>query len=89
MEMKSRWIAVLCLLVLVSVPVLAQEKGQEKPPAGMPDMNSPEMQAAMASSTALSTTSCARWSGRSVNVYMPGRLRTGSSPVRTSMAEES
>lgn len=47
--MKSRWIAVLCLLVLVSVPVLAQEKGQdkgqEKPPAGMPPMDSPEMQA--------------------------------------------
>jgi hypothetical protein len=44
-EMKSRWIAVLCLLALMSVPVLAQ---QEKPPAGMPAMDSPEMQAAMA-----------------------------------------
>jgi len=43
--MKVRGIAVLCLLALMSVPVLAQ---QEKPPAGMPDMNSPEMQAAMA-----------------------------------------
>jgi hypothetical protein len=40
--MKSRWMLVLCLLALMSVPVLAQE---EKPPAGMPDMNSPEMQA--------------------------------------------
>lgn len=50
--MKSRWIAVLCLLALVSVPVLAQQpgqdKGQEKPPAGMPPMDSPEMQAMMA-----------------------------------------
>ncbi len=43
--MKSRWIVVLCLLALMSVPVLAQ---QEKPPAGMPAMDSPEMQAAMA-----------------------------------------
>ena len=39
----------------------------------------------MASSTLLSTTSCARWFGRAVSVYMPGRLRTGSSPARTSM----
>jgi len=25
--------------------------------------------------------------GRAVSVYMPGRLRTGSSPVKTSMAD--
>jgi Protein of unknown function (DUF1579) len=43
--MKSRWMMVLCLLALMSVPALAQ---QEKPPAGMPDMNSPEMQAMIA-----------------------------------------
>lgn len=53
--MKSRWMLVLCLLVLMSVPVLAQEKGQdkaqEKPPAGMPAMDSPEMQAMMAAMT--------------------------------------
>lgn len=53
--MKSRWIAVLCLLVLMSVPALAQEKGQEKgqdkPPAGMPPMDSPEMQAMMKAMT--------------------------------------
>lgn len=42
--MKSRSMLALCLLALMSVPALAQE---EKPPAGMPDMNSPEMQAAM------------------------------------------
>jgi hypothetical protein len=40
---------------------------------------------ASASSTLLSMTSWARWLGRVVSVYMPGRLRTGSSPVRTSM----
>ena len=43
--MKSRWIVVLCLLALMSVPALAQ---QEKPPAGMPPTDSPEMQAMMA-----------------------------------------
>ena len=48
-----------------------------------------EQKPAIASSTALSMTSCARWFGRSVWVYMPGRLRTGSSPVRTSIEEES
>src|SRR5438876_1676136 len=42
---------------------------------------------AMASSAELSITSCARWLGRSVVVYIPGRLRTGSNPVRTSMEE--
>lgn len=42
--MKVRGTAILCLLALMSMPVLAQ---QEKPPAGMPDMNSPEMQAMM------------------------------------------
>ena len=41
---------------------------------------------ASASSTLLSTTSCARWFGRVVSVYMPGRRRTGSSPLRTSMS---
>lgn len=50
--MKSRRMFVLCLLVLMCVPVLAQQpgqdKGQEKPPAGMPPMDSPEMQAMMA-----------------------------------------
>ena len=45
--MKSRWMLVLCLLALMSVPALAQEKGQDKPPAGMPSMDSPEMQAMM------------------------------------------
>ncbi len=44
---------------------------------------------AIASSAELSMTSWARWFGRSVVVYMPGRLRTGSRPVRTSMEEES
>ena len=44
---------------------------------------------AMASSTELSMTSWARWFGGSVYVYMPGRLRTGSSPLRTSMDEAS
>lgn len=43
--MKVRGITVLCLLAVMSVPVLAQ---QEKPPAGMPPMDSPEMQAMMA-----------------------------------------
>ena len=48
-ERMPRWISVLCVLALMSVPVLAQqEKPQEKPPAGMPDMNSPEAQAMMA-----------------------------------------
>jgi hypothetical protein len=42
-----------------------------------------------ASSTLLSMTSCARWFGREVSVYMPGRRRTGSSPERTSIAEAS
>jgi hypothetical protein len=42
---------------------------------------------AMASSTLLSTTSCARWLGRVVSVYMPGLRRTGSSPLRTSIDE--
>jgi hypothetical protein len=42
---------------------------------------------ASASSTLLSMTSCARWLGLRVSVYMPGRRRTGSSPVRTSMSE--
>ena len=46
--MKSRRMLVLCLLVLMSVPVLAQQPSQEKPPAGMPPMDSPEMQAMMA-----------------------------------------
>ena len=41
---------------------------------------------ARASSTLLSMTSWARWLGREVSVYMPGRLRTGSRPERTSMA---
>ena len=36
--------------------------------------------------TLLSMTSWARWLGRLVSVYMPGRLRTGSRPERTSMA---
>ena len=40
-----------------------------------------------ASSTLLSTTSCTRWLGLRVSVYMPGRRRTGSRPVRTSMSE--
>src|SRR3990167_8547145 len=30
-------------------------------------------------------TSCARWVGRVVSVYMPGRFLTGSSPLRTSI----
>ena len=42
--MKVRGTAILCLLALMSVPALAQ---QEKPPAGMPPMDSPEMQAMM------------------------------------------
>ncbi|HET9232633.1 MAG TPA: DUF1579 domain-containing protein [Candidatus Eisenbacteria bacterium] len=46
--MKSRWMFVLCLLALMCVPVFAQQPGQEKPPAGMPPMDSPEMQAMMA-----------------------------------------
>jgi hypothetical protein len=29
----------------------------------------------------------ARWLGREVSVYMPGRRRTGSRPDRTSMSE--
>jgi hypothetical protein len=41
---------------------------------------------ATASSTLLSMTSWAMWLGRLVSVYMPGRLRTGSSPLRTSMS---
>src|SRR5690554_6523407 len=41
---------------------------------------------ASTSSTLLSMTSWARWLGRVVSVYMPGRLRTGSSPVRISIA---
>ena len=41
---------------------------------------------ASASSTELSTTSCARWFGRDVSVYMPGRRLTGSRPERTSMS---
>ena len=41
----------------------------------------------IASSTLLSTTSCTRWFGLRVSVYMPGRRRTGSSPVRTSMSD--
>ena len=44
---------------------------------------------AMASSTLLSMTSWARWFGLVVSVYIPGRLRTGSRPLRTSMAEAS
>ena len=36
-----------------------------------------------ASSTLLSTTSCTKWLGRAVSVYMPGRRRTGSNPDRT------
>ena len=40
-----------------------------------------------ASSTLLSTTSCTRWFGFRVSVYMPGRRRTGSSPFRTSMSD--
>ena len=40
---------------------------------------------AIASSTLLSMTSWARWFGRAVSVYMPGRLRTGSSPASTSI----
>ena len=39
-----------------------------------------------ASSTELSMTSCARWFGRVVSVYMPGRRLTGSRPERTSMS---
>src|SRR6187399_2482706 len=42
---------------------------------------------ASASSTELSTTSCARWLGRVVSVYMPGRRRTGSRPDRTSISD--
>lgn len=45
--MKSRRIAVLCLLVLMSVPALAQEKGQEKPPAEAPAMDPAAMEAMM------------------------------------------
>ena len=41
---------------------------------------------ASASSTALSMTSCARWFGRVVSVYMPGRRLTGSSPDSTSIS---
>jgi hypothetical protein len=44
---------------------------------------------ASASSTLLSITSWARWFGRLVSVYMPGRLRTGSRPDRTSMSAAS
>ena len=43
--MKSRWIAVLCLLVLMSVPALAQEQG--KPPEGAPAMDPAQMEAMM------------------------------------------
>jgi len=39
-----------------------------------------------ASSTELSITSWARWLGRVVSVYMPGRRLTGSRPERTSMS---
>src|SRR5580765_6123049 len=39
-----------------------------------------------ASSTELSMTSWARWFGREVSVYMPGRRLTGSRPERTSMS---
>ena len=42
-----------------------------------------------ASSTLLSITSWARWLGRVVSVYIPGRRRTGSSPESTSIAEAS
>ncbi|MFL6200580.1 MAG: DUF1579 domain-containing protein [Thermoanaerobaculia bacterium] len=50
--MKVRWIAVLCLLALMAVPVLAQHEHGTKPPEGkapegMPAMDSPEMQAMM------------------------------------------
>ena len=41
---------------------------------------------ASASSTLLSTTSRARWSGDDVSVYIPGRFRTGSRPTSTSIA---
>src|SRR5690606_33775265 len=40
---------------------------------------------ARASSAALSITSCTTCSGFSVRVYMPGRWRTGSRPLRTRM----
>ena len=40
---------------------------------------------ASASSTELSTTSCTKWFGRVVSVYMPGRRRTGSKPDKTWM----
>jgi hypothetical protein len=42
---------------------------------------------ASASSTLLSMTSWARWFGRVVSVYIPGRRRTGSNPLNTSMSE--
>src|SRR5688572_6113464 len=42
---------------------------------------------ASASSTLLSMTSWARWFGVRVSVYIPGRRRTGSRPLRTSMSE--
>ena len=41
---------------------------------------------AIASSTLLSMASWAKWFGREVSVYIPGLLRTGSSPLRTSIA---
>ena len=44
---------------------------------------------ARASSTLLSITSWIKWLGRAVSVYIPGRLRTGSRPASTSIAEAS
>src|SRR5579883_15023 len=42
----------------------------------------------MASSTLLSMASWAKWLGLVVSVYIPGRRRTGSSPLRTSIDSE-
>ena len=45
--MKVRGIAILCLLALMSMPVLAQHEHGTKPPEGTPAMDSPEMQEMM------------------------------------------
>ena len=44
---------------------------------------------AIASSTELSRTSCIKWLGQDVSVYIPGLFLTGSRPDKTSIAFES